>query len=127
MPDLDVVDLDEPALLWRATGTTRQAEPIIGPVCQIDVRWVNRKSISYDPEGNTIGVDATIAACVDIPIHSIMWEGALDDVSGTAYPPVPTSGLMEVVTGNRAKDLRARSTRREYGLKRFNDTLPTVV
>jgi hypothetical protein len=209
MPSIEQADCVEDALLWPAFGAGLTAEPRLKSGYGIKVRWVNRAATVLDPQGNTVGVDATLAAKQDIPVGSIVWQGSfataplaaisganaaflatsmtaavvqtgpvvfaltqptpsllagmlvsvVDSANATVYmvgtvtsndadglavnvttavgsgtvvgwnigPPVPVSGLMQVITANRARDVRSRGSRYEFGLKRFNGTLPPVM
>lgn len=134
MPAFETMDRRQYALLWERSGTNSYGEPTVSVGVELNptvsdggVRWVHKSQLMLDPLGNTIQVDATVVVNRDVEIGSIMWEGGLDDVPGTGTSGAPPDGqLMEVVTKDRATDLKNRYTRRTLGLKRFNGTLPTV-
>lgn len=134
MPDLTVIGLTEKALVWAKTGTSGSGEPVLGSYTEYKARWNMHAGRAMDPKGNTIAIDGKVALGFDIPVDSIVWEGGEQDLinalaaTGTAptVPYTPTTGLLQAVTTARAKDIKGRTTRREYGLKRFNGTLPTI-
>lgn len=132
MPDLTIVGFTDTVLLWERYGTTGQGNLTVLPYVEIKARFVRRSGRALDPKGNTVGVDAQVAVGRDVPVGSLVWEGSESDLAvalgnAATVPMAPTSGILEVVTSNRAKDIKGRTTRRELGLKRYGDTLPRVV
>lgn len=130
MPALEVSDLHEYAVLWVKHGTNRQGDPVLRYPQQVPARWSRTRRQSTDAKGQVVATDAdvAIAYCGDEELEgSLVWDGKISEVPGTADPPTPTSGLYEVVGGRAARDVKGRSLRRELRLARFNDTMPTVV
>lgn len=128
MPALEVLDLKGKAVLWAVLRYDRQGNPVLAPPVEIPVRWEEAQTDSLDPQGQQIVVDVIMATNRNIVNGSLLWEGSLDDLeeeAGTAM--VPAANIYELVTRNRGDDLKGRSRRFEFGLKRFKDTLPTVV
>lgn len=121
MPPLEYLDLEDYAVLWEATGRNDDnGNPVVSdtPV-EIRCRWEEGNIESPAPQTQDLVVDAVIATGRQLPMGSILWEGRLADVA------TATRDLYEVINRSRAKDLRGRISRYEFGLKRYTDTLPT--
>ncbi len=75
-------------------------------------------------------VEAEVLVDRDIPEHSIMIEGRLDDWDsmGTASTTsiMENTVLMEVVQFKKTPDLSGRNFERTVSLARYRKTLPTV-
>lgn len=123
MPPLETDDLDHKAVLWALAGYDRYGRPKVGAPEEVDVRWTWRRSEALDPQGNTVSLDADVAVDRKIKPGSKMWKGELADWYGTGSAG-DDSELMEVVTYAEADDLKARETRRQVGLKRYQDKPP---
>lgn len=128
MPSLEESDLLNDLVCWEKYGDSRNGGIVVLYPVQLSCRWVTRYQQQTDPNGIVISWDTDIAVCPEIPIGSIVWEGQLSEIPGTTDPPTPTSDLFEVVAlKGRAKDIKGICTRREYRLKRYKNTLPTVI
>lgn len=130
MPSPETSDLNQWALLWEYRGEDAYGHLTVAlDREEIPVRWVNKRSMTSDAQGNKIELDATVIADRAIPIGSEMWEGTsaemLDTIVGTGTDETikPASGIMIVLTQSYTPDIKAREVRREYGLKRKSDTL----
>lgn len=129
MPALETFDCVDDAVVWLQSGTDVNGAPVVEYPRRLKVRWVDRRSSGGDPQSNRVSYDASIAAsaCLDIPNDSIVWHGRLGDIPGTADPPTPSADLFQVKTSSHARDVNGRICRREYGLQRFHDSMPTVL
>lgn len=133
MPPLEQMDLHDPAVLWGYIRTDRNGEPVVAQPVQIMTRWEEGQLEIPRPGDTVLTVDAVIATNRNLALNSIIWEGQLlpdgtylsyDDV---AYPSTgPTKYIYEIVHRVRAKDVKARYRRYEFGLRRYKDRLPTV-
>lgn len=134
MPPLERMDLTEYAVMWEASRYGRDGFQVVLSPVQLRVRWEETNFDRMDANGHMITIDVVIASTQNIPIGSLMWEGKLADLSGMDTDEevgtgslIPDQDLYEVVFRVRAKDLKGRITRYEFGLKRYKDTLPSVV
>lgn len=126
MPPVEEMDRNDEAVLWPLVGYSRRVEPVLGVPRQIYVRWVGKQSRTLTPTGNTIALDATVVVDEDIPMGSILWKGAIEDLIGTGSFTSPTDSLFQVKAVNSTDDLRGRFARRSCGLMRFSGRLPRV-
>jgi len=127
MPAQETAFRDQQCLYWGVTGfdrygeTQRQAVPV-----QLDVRWINKRALRADPQGNKIHVDATVVTDQVLDINSLVWLGIFSDWYGTGSGSggADTVDVMEVVTMSEIPDIKARETFYEVGLQRFKGKLP---
>lgn len=76
--------------------------------------------------GNRIAVDARVVVNQDIDIGSLMWEGTQEEWEmGTGSGGIDDE-IMQVVTFNKATDVKGRRIRREVGLMKYRDTTPNL-
>ena len=124
MPALEVMDLNQRAVLWPRKGTDLNGQPTVDVALrrEIKVRWNAKSHEVLAADGSTIAADGLVVVKQDVAVGSILWLGALDDIPGTSY--VPQSGLMQVIRFNDTKDLKGRFTRRTLSVMRWNDRLP---
>jgi len=127
MPALEAADLLEDAILWRRSGTTGKGEPILLYPESVKARWVMGRRQTLDSKSQVQAYDAQVAVCCDVEVGSVMWQGHLSEVPGTADPPTPETNLMLVIGIKQARDVKGRVVRTECQLVRWNGTLPTVI
>ena len=125
MPTLEEMDRHQDALYWPTTGTDQYGQPShdfsAGAVVCLKVRWVGKRGLSSDAQGNPITIDATVVSNRALTVGSLMWLGKLTDTPGTSE--TPESDLMIIVGHNTTTDVKNRFTRRETLLQRFKNTL----
>lgn len=127
MPSLEHLDLTDKALLWEVVRYSREGQQIVSALVEIPVRWEEGQFEKADDIGQLLVVDVVLATNQNIPLGSLLWEGSeedLEELVGTSG--IPESGIYEVVTRNRGKDLKGRVSRYEFGLKRFKDAMPDI-
>lgn len=124
MPYPEEAHRKQKALLWEADGYDLYGEEKVKAKVQLDVRWENGFKEVIDEQGNTIGVDATVVVDRDIPIGSVMWEGGLNDIPGTAA--VPDGDFKRVMHATRVPDWKGQRYRRVVFLMRLSDELPEL-
>jgi hypothetical protein len=132
MPPLERTDRHQHAVWWQASTITNGfGQLIVTPDGrELMVRWNNTQRTMLDANGNTVAVDATVVVGligvdgnpISVGIGDIFWLGRLIQLVGSGV--VPTSNLMVVKVAPNIPDLKARNVRHEYGLMRFNDTMP---
>ena len=123
MPPIETFHRHQKAVLWPFGGYDSYGQPLAAgsttPV-QLDVRWETGKREALDPDGNTIGVDATVVVDRQIAVGSEMWLGKISQLVDSK----PPSSRMRVVTYSEIPDLKNRHVRREVGLMRIHETPP---
>jgi hypothetical protein len=112
------------AQLWQRTGNDEYGNPLLSGREEVKVRWERKELQMIGPDGQPIKIDVLVIAVIEIPNGSIMWEGKQGDLPNDI---TTITNLMEVVAYDKIPDVKGRIVRRTYGLKRYNDKLPTVV
>lgn len=137
MPAPEYSDRYQKGLLWRKGGQDRYGETTLSPPEEVTVRYEERQGRMVDATGQTVGLDGKLWPNDDVPLGSIFWpapdqgpksESATDQwygVSGSGSAGNATK-LYEVMTAGKVPDVKGRFFTREYGLKYYRDTLPTV-
>lgn len=134
MPAFEQMDTHQRAVLWPAlTGRDKfdeYGDAKTGSPQEIHVRWIEKEMDGLRPDGTPVRLDAQIHAIEDIAVGSVLWLAPNEDdlalnqwyETGSAGED---SGLMvvEALLG-RARDLKGRFTRREYGLVKYRDEAP---
>ena len=142
MPPLERTDLLDSAVVWPmlSRGGYRgiplqqpydpYGEPIVVAVPrQIDVRWVGKQTRMLDKDGNAIALDATMVLdeeSAEVPVGSIVYHGALEDIAGTGSFTSPENELYQIKMFSTTPDIKNRNNRRTAGLMRFRDAMPAV-
>ncbi len=108
------------AILWTFAGYDGHGDVKVNAAVEIDVRWEERRRETLDADGNRITTDATVVVGQEIAVSSVMWLGALVDVTD---PPV---NLKQVVVYNSIPDDKGREFRRTVGLVKYSNELPTL-
>lgn len=136
MPPPETSDLHQRAVVWESavedipdgTDLGKDGQPLVAlePV-EIPCRIVRRQRTMQGPQGNAITVDGTMVTAREVKMESLVWEGAIDEMTGTANAPSDLDGLMVVKAEvAHATDIKNRFMRREYGIMRFRGgALPT--
>lgn len=141
MPSPERAWLNMPAVYWKAlwpADAQGQAQVSTTPV-QLWVRWKEGRTEMMGPNDNTITVDATVRAMVDLVPDSIMWLGLLTSarcqaiIAGNPGPlDIGPAGLHQVKSFSWTPDVKGRIDQqgnyvasRVAGLVRFRGTLPT--
>ena len=117
-------DLRQKAVLWEATGIDNYGMPTVADPVEISCRWETGRREVVNAEGKTIALDASVAVARAIAVGSILWLGALADwfSTGSAFDD---DELHRVETVSRAPDLTGEFIRRELGLIKHRDSLPS--
>lgn len=128
MPPLETSDRWQTATLWEYVGKDRFGQPKVSSTpIELDVRWNTARRLVLVPDGNKVALEAEAVVNRQIGIGSVLFLGALADWTGTGSGSAgEESELWEVVTYDETPDLKGRNLRREIGLKKYRDTLPTL-
>lgn len=131
MPPVESKDLKQTAVLWPWIGYDNYGKPIHGSPVELSplsiprngVRWLTKRRMMTDAQGNVIALDATAVVAQKIDPDSLMWLGTLSDWYGTGSADTTTLGneLMIVKMYNEAPDIKNRSMnkRRDIGMLKY--------
>jgi len=127
MPPMEEADCWDTAVLWEHDGGfDAQGQPTYKDPVQLawpnGVRWIDKVSWSTDPLGNLVQVDATAVVLQDIPVHSRIWKGTLNDWVRDATLATRDQRVMVVKTSNSTDDTKGRFSRRTVGLMKYHNT-----
>lgn len=111
---------------WYKVGVDAYSEPIVSQPIQLNVRWQLVHEEVVNAKGDTIALESKVVVDRDIPEGSIFWFGELSDWYGTGSNNGDLE-LMQVVTINKATNIKGRHIRRVLGLMRRSDPLPTII
>lgn len=125
MPDIETIERNQDAVYWAWSGKDIQGTPTVSTGIALRVRWEEKQSQMLDSQGRTISVDAQVVVNREVLVESIMWLGKLGALSGT--PPTPTSKIFQIAAYDRVPDIDNSYTRRTVGLRRYHDTMPSIV
>lgn len=122
MPQPEESDKVDDAVLWAYAGTDINGLRLVGAPANVRVRWVNTKRDGKSPASSNATTDAQISVNQAIAVGSLMWLGtvATIPVSGD----FPDGELMEVISGQHAKDIKGQVDRWEYSLMKYGTRLP---
>ena len=128
MPPLETSDRWQTATLWEYVGKDRFGQPKVSSTPrELDVRWNTTRRLVLAPDGNRVSLEAEAVVNRKVGIGSVLFNGDLTDWTGTGSGSAgEESELWEVVTYDETPDLKGRNLRREIGLKKYRDTLPTL-
>src|SRR5438046_3060213 len=121
MPDPETASLFDWAVLWAITGRDEYNNATLAAPVEIAANWQKTRRQVVTVDGSTVAVEAVVEVDQEIEPGSVVWEGRLEDIPGTAL--VPESGLYEVVTCPVTNDVRGRATYTKVTLMRRTDTL----
>ncbi len=121
MPRLGRTNLNQKAVLWKADGYDSYGEPTIAAPQEIDCRWDQDRRENVSDQGTPIAIDATAVVTIDIPVGSILWQGALEDL------PEPPTNLFKVVSFSSVPDIKARVYIMDVSMQRYSESLPSTV
>jgi len=124
MPPIETSDRHQYAVLWSPAGHTRTGDKKINTGVELSVRWEDEISGNRPKKSDEEQYDALIVVAEDIEIGSIVWEGELTDLP-VSIPTV--TSLYEVINFKKVTDVKGRNIRRVCHLKKWSNTLPTIV
>lgn len=123
MPPLETAWRYQTAVLWSATGAyDTYGQPAVSDPVEVSVRWTDRRSEANLSNGETITLDATVVSGAEVPVHSRMWLGTLEDWDSTGSDTDDTR-VMRVATVSVTPDIKNRPTHTHYelGLQRYRN------
>lgn len=128
MPPLESMDMPDWVVLWEFTGRyDRQGKPIVLAPVEFKVCWDTTKRQVRRDKDNIIYVEGDLFVPRDIPEHSILILGRLDDWGTLGTGTTGAAGsLMEVVRFDKIGDIKVRNYTRTVSISRYAKKLPTV-
>lgn len=116
------------ATLWEFAGYDRNGEPTVEAPRQICCRWKVAKNAASDAEVTPIAKPVTAFVNEEIAIGSILYKGCLETVVGTGTGLEISNVTLHVVESyDETFDLKGAVATRSVTLKKYGNTLPTVV
>ena len=126
MPPLERTDLLQRAVWFATNGVDSYGQWTYAAPQEIPCRWIQKRSIIQDHEGNNLMLDATVIVNQNVTNGDLMWLGSLDnwndaiDNAGSGQTP---SEVMQVKSYDWTPDIKARNQRRELGLMRYREKI----
>jgi len=115
---VETCGLLQDAVLWLIEGTDTYGRKKVGLPEQIAVRWEKGLVLNLLPTSSSEQVESTVFVDREIPIGSLMWEGALDDL------PDPLTDMRKVEHVKKIPDIKNRHTRHVVLLTRYHGDPP---
>lgn len=123
MPPLETLDRRTTVVVWEAIELRdNYGEVRVRAPREIMVKWIDTIKEVVDANGNTIRIDATMSPAESLPNGTIVFRGTLAEHSMLG-PHI----LMQMIAPEENEDLKGRHIRREYGMMRYKQSLPTIV
>lgn len=113
--------LKQKAVLWAYYDTDGNGEPRVSDPVEIDCRWEDITSQMLSENGEPVQIEAEVFVDQAIAVRSVIWKGSLEDL-----PSTPTA-LKEVYAYVEVPDIKGRKFDRLVLVRRFRESLPTVV
>lgn len=122
MPSHTIRNRKQDAVLFTKSGYDAFGKPTVSDTpTKLKVRWEDRNEEVTDPQGNTIGTEATVVVDRAITIGSVLWKGSYDDLPDDLST---LTDLKEVVTYSETPDVKGRNFRRVVRVVRYKNALP---
>ena len=121
MPALEASSLHQKAILWERTGWDANGEPVVSAPVEIACRWERVQREMLSEQDTTIAVDREVWVDQEIPVGSMLWEGELIDL------PSPATDVLQVIAATKIPDIKGRDFERTVMVRRYKESLPTVV
>lgn len=119
MPDIEIDELNDPAVLWLVESRDRYNEAVYGDPEEIDTRWEWCRNDAKKADSRSVMHDAWAVVDREIAVGSRMKLGTLDDWYGTGSGE--EGEILEVVNYDEIPDIRGEIARREVKLRRYHD------
>ena len=133
MPDIEICNLNQNAVLWPRIGYDMHGGPILGPPQAMNanqrngVRWNWTFEEKNQPQDSTVTVDAKVVTYPqEIPIDSIMWLGNCLMLTDPVLGPQTqdATGPCQVLSVTLTKNLKGRAVKQDLTLARYRGKLP---
>jgi len=118
---LETSSLKQDAVLWPFSSFNASGDIQVSVATPVKVRW---ESISSESVSAEVAPEAkNISVYVDrvISVGSVMRLGKLRQL------PTPVDKVMEVINYDEVPDIKARYYQRTVTLRKYGNTLPTIV
>lgn len=105
--------------VWRYSKVDQYNNQTVLPAKEFTGQWEDTYSEYLTEEGARVALTAKIACTDDLDIGSIVFRGVNDTYS-------TGDQLYRIATKMKAKNPKGRDTRIEYGLSKWNNSLPKI-
>lgn len=122
MPAMESQDRNQDTVYWAFSAYDDNGEPKVIAAVDISTRWEQVLQESIGEDGTPIATDGTIFVDRDMAIHGILRLGTI-----ATLPSPVTGGLMEVVGFDKIPDTKGRNYQRTATVRKWKNTMPTVV
>lgn len=109
------------AVYWAPSTPNMYGEPTVSTPVELDVRWEKGVAQEIMPQTNPKAVDATLWIKQEVETGGMIWIGALMDL------PSPATNVLEIVEVETVPDIKGRAYERRALLRKYANSLPTVV
>ena len=124
MPPIETDCRNDYLVLWTPAGHTRTGDAKFTGATQLSVRWEDRVFSDRPLKSNEEEYDAKIIVAQDIEVGTLFWKGKTTDLPS---PLSDIDSLYEVTSFRKVPDLKGRHIRRICLVKKWSDTIPTIV
>jgi len=124
MPPMESSDRNQFGVMWAPAGHTRTGDKKVSAGVELGLRWEDATETNRPNKSDEEQFDAMIVVGQDILVGSIFWKGKSDDLPS---PVTDVTNLYEVIIFRKIPDVKGRNFRRTCLLKKWSDTLPTIV
>lgn len=126
MPSIESACRNQFAVMWveDSTSPDKHGRKLLVAGVEIQVRFESVDVFTRPPKGDEEELVKKMVVNQDIALGTIIFEGKSTDLP---VPVTDVTGLFEVVEFPSIPDVKGREVRRVCGLKKFGDTLPTLV
>lgn len=109
----------EDITVWDSSGFDQYGNQTIDSPQDYVAQWEDYQGEYLDDQGNRISLDARIATPHSFEVGAIVFRGNSENHTDG------TDQLYRVATKKKAKGVKGRDIRYEYGLRKWAKTLPT--
>ena len=125
MPELEVEDLNDFAVLLEAGNYNRYGRVLVSDVpIEVPCRWVENVTSTGGNQTNTSAIMAQVMVDRYVGLSSILWHGRLVDFPRDWATDPVANWLTEVADVHGTPDIEGRNTRWSVDVTRFRGELP---
>ena len=118
---LETSSLHQTAVLWELSSYDSKGEPTVSAPEEISVRWEYVSALILSDVDAPVPRNGEVWLDQAVTPGSILWKGCLEDL------PDPATDLYEVIQYDEVPDVKGRFVERIATVRRYRNSLPTVV
>lgn len=111
------------AVYWSFAGLDQYGNPTVNSAIELSVRWEYGIAQEIKPNTDPQAVDATVWVDREVPLGSMLRKGKLSELGAVDTP----DKILEVIEYQEIPSVQATMFERIVLVRRFAETLPTVV